>query len=157
MVDLGQMSGSAMAVAIGLLFAGIGGYLYMDQQAAIENSERIEATVVNSHVQVDEGTGTEADSYYPVVEYEYTYDGQTYTSDNVFPGVGSSSTSLSRAREIVDDYQQGDQVTAYVNPDDPQEAYLIEETDSLFHFAFIGAGGLAVLLGIGGIVRGIFS
>ncbi|MFC6974174.1 DUF3592 domain-containing protein [Halomicroarcula sp. GCM10025709] len=105
---MGSLGQAIVLIALGVVFAGLGGYLYVDQQAAIENSVPIEGTVVASEVEIDRPADPDdATSYYPVVTYRYEYDGQSFTNDNVFPGTGRQSTSESRAAEIVREYAEG--------------------------------------------------
>ena len=145
---------AVLLIAIGVLFAGLGGSLYLDQQAAIENSVPIEGTVLTSEVEIDRPSDPDdPTSYYPVVTYRYEYDGQSYTNDNVFPGTGRQSTSESRAAEIVREYADGETVTVYVDPAEPQRSFLLKESAELFHFVFIGIGGFAALSGMVSLAR----
>jgi hypothetical protein len=75
-----------------------------------------------------EGRGID---YYPEVAFEYRYEGTTYTGDSVFPGsISSGYDSRSEARAVVDPYDRGETVTAYVDPDSPGEAFLRKDTSS---------------------------
>ena len=144
----GSLSGAAMGMVIGILFAAAGGYMIYDQRQAVENADRVEATVVGTDVREasgsDKSSGT---SYYPVVEYRYTYDGQEYTNDNVFPGSRSRSTGKARAEEIASEYDLGETVTVHVDPENPSESFLIQETDYLIPALFGGFGLIIILLG----------
>lgn len=138
------------------MFAAAGGYLIYDQQQAVREAEQVEATVVDTDVRESTssgGTRNGGTSYYPVVEYRYTYDGQQYTNDNVFPGSSSRSTSRSRAEEIADEYDQGDTATVYVDPENPSESFLIQETDYLFPALFGGVGLLTVAISARSLVK----
>lgn len=149
---------AVVLVVVGLVFSGIGGYLYVDEQRAIDNSEPIEGVVVDSSVYVDRATSSDdSDSYFPEIRYRYSYDGREYTNDNVFPGTGSRSTSRARANSLVDEYRPGATVTVYVEPDTPERSFLIKERATLFHLAFGGAGVLMVLAGIGSFFRRVFG
>jgi hypothetical protein len=146
---MGSIGQAVLLIAIGVAFAGIGGYLYTDQQAAIENSVPIEGTVVASGVDVDRPSDPDdAVSYYPEITYRYEYEGQSYTNDNVFPGSGRQSTSESRASSIAAEYAEGETVTVYVDPSEPQRSFLVRESSELFHFVFVGIGVFAALAGV---------
>jgi len=63
-------------------------------------------------------------SYYPRVEYEYTVDGQAYTSKQAAFGGVRGYGSPDRARQDLAKYPAGAAVTAYYNPEKPSEAVL---------------------------------
>lgn len=151
-----SLSGMVFVMAIGLLFLGVAGFLAYDQQQAIESSVEVEGTVVESDVRVDRDTDS-GDTYYPEVEYRYTYEGETYTNGNVFPGTGSKSTGRDRAEEIAEEYSEGDRVTVYVRQDEPERAYLIEQRSILFLLLFGGAGAITTLAGAYGMVKRVLS
>lgn len=123
---------------IALAFVVGGGYLWVAQSGPIDNYEPVEATVISSEVV----SGTEGDSK-PAITYEYTVDGRTYTSSNVLPGPGESSAG--DARTIVDNHPEGEQVTAYYNPKDPSESFLVKKRDLFIPGVMILIGGLVAL------------
>jgi Protein of unknown function (DUF3592). len=139
-------------VVFSLLFLAVGGYLVYEQEQALRSYESTEATVLGTEVDrdVDRETG-EPDSvtYTPIVEYRYRVDGQTYTARNVYPGGTSARSDRGWAQGVVDDYRQGETVTAYYDPADTSEAYLIKQRD-LTKFAFVvlplGFLGMGLLL-----------
>lgn len=144
-----SLSGAAMGVVLGILFAAAGGYMIYDQRQAVENADRVEATIVGTDVREASGSDGQdgGTKYYPVVEYRYTYDGQEYTNDNVFPGSRSRPTGEARAEEIASEYDRGDTVTVHVDPENPSESFLIQETDYLIPALFGGFGLFTILAG----------
>jgi hypothetical protein len=150
-----SLGGLVLVVVVGLAFAGIAGYLVTEQNAAIEASEPIDATVVSSEVVVEVDTDSDGTtrSYYPAITYEYTVDGRTYRSDNVVPGPGRTTKGQGWARDVVADNPAGADVTAYYDPATPARAYLVEARTNLELYAFGGMGVLAVLAGLFGIAR----
>lgn len=118
-----------------LIFAGfVGGlgYIWMQQDEQIENFESIETTVLASDVVKRTGGSDEGGpTYRPDITYEYSVNGQTYENSNVFPGPGGEAKGGSQdgeewAEDIVSDHPKGKQVTAYYNPENPSEAFLLE-------------------------------
>ncbi len=91
--------------------------------------------------------------YYAVVEYSYTYEGQRYTSDNVYPGSARSNEfgAISGARDVVEKYPEGSTATVYVDSRNPDRSYLIRRPNTL-RYVGLGVIGL-VILGLG--VRGV--
>ncbi len=128
-----------VVVGFSLLFLAVGGYLVYEQERALRSFESTEATVVGTEIDrdVDREVG-ESDSvtYRPIVEYRYTVDGREYTAGNVYPGGTSARSDRGWAEGVVSDYSRGETVTAYYDPSDPSEAYLVRERD-LTKFAFV--------------------
>ena len=71
------------------------------------------------HTSTDGEGGT---TYCLWVNYEYTYDGKTYDGDVVSFSKDNSCDSWSGNAD--DDYPEGEEITVYVNPDNPYEAVL---------------------------------
>ncbi|WP_262179235.1 DUF3592 domain-containing protein [Haloarcula laminariae] len=116
----------ALAVLLGLGTLGYGGYSYAAQSTALGSSETVEATVISTGVEsTKKQHGT---SYTPRVTFNYTYDGERYTSTNVYPGeLPREFDSESEARAQLDGYAAGQTVDAYVRPSAPGNAYLKHE------------------------------
>jgi hypothetical protein len=145
-----------LTVVVGLVFASVGGFLLYSQEQAIRNATAIEGTVESSSVDEettrrdrdDDGVREEETSYYARVTYTYEYDGERYTGDNVFPGAGSPSVSEGEARDVVERYPEGETATVYVDPEDPNDAFLVHERSLLAPGAFLAMGGLVLLGGL---------
>ena len=72
---------------------------------------------------VYESTGGEGDTTYCLwVNYDYTYENNTYNGDVVSFSKDNSCSSWSG--EADEDYPAGQEITVYVNPDNPHEAVL---------------------------------
>jgi len=101
-----------------------------DHNSSVQHNEPTTATIIS--VDIDERLNDGDREYRPAIRYRYTVDGETYTSDNVYPGQfvrwhGSESTAASVVERYTagsDTTASGDPVTIYYNPDDPGEAYL---------------------------------
>jgi hypothetical protein len=150
--------GILVIIVAGAAAAGFGGYMWMEQGERIDSYEEVDATVLSSAVDVerrnDPDDGTDR-TYYADITYEYTVDGETYESSNVMPGPGRSSSGENRAENIVADYPEGETVTAYYDPDDPSNAFLVKNRQLLF-LGMAGFGGLFSLFGVFGLVRKVF-
>jgi hypothetical protein len=67
-----------------------------------------------------------SETYEPRVEYEFVLDGVTHKSSNVWAGPNdSSSLWLKDAQQILDQFPVGQQVQAFYDPDDPEQAFLL--------------------------------
>jgi hypothetical protein len=86
--------------------------------------------------------------YLPTIAYNYTVEGRKYRSNKVFLWMDAEDFHKpENAREIVDRYPVGKEVTVYYNPENIGEAVL--ETKIRFtHIVFPGIGILFILLGV---------
>jgi len=144
-----SLLGIVIVIVVGAAAAGFGGYMWMEQGERINSYESTEATVLSSEVEVEvdrTGDGTER-TYYPEITYEYTVDGQTYENSNVMPGPGQSSTGQNRANNLVEDHPEGETVTAYYDPENPSNSFLVKNQQLMF-LGVAAFGGLFALLGV---------
>ena len=135
-----------LGVVLGLGCIAGGGYLIYDGYLTVVNAEETDAVVRDSHV-----SGIAGDDEYRVhVTYEYTYEGETYTSDDIYPNRDADRYSSRRdARRFVERYPEGETATAYVDPEDPSEAYLEDgiRFKSLVGYLVLVLIGLVTLAG----------
>jgi hypothetical protein len=134
--------GIALALLLGLGAIGYGGYSYTAQTSALNAAEPVDATVVSTSVEtVDQRRGV---AYRPRATFNYTYEGETYTSSNVYPGpLPREFGSEADARAQLRGYEAGATVTAHVPSDAPGNAFLeVERSDK--PFLVIGFGALVV-------------
>lgn len=123
-LNLTQRSTLLLLLAVGLI--AFGSYDYVQQSRAVTNAVAVQATVTGASVdRLDGGRGID---YEPEIEYTYQYQGDTYTGEQVFPSTGVRTYSeRSNAQSVVDSYEPGTTVRAYVTPGDPSDAFLIRE------------------------------
>lgn len=136
--ELGMLPGGILVLVVGLAVAGYGAYDYSQQSAAIENSVEVDATITGTNVDSIRTSGTT--QFDPDVRFEYSYQGESYTSDNLYPASASENyDTKSGAQSAIQEYEQGETVTAYVNPDSPGDAFLKnEKSTSPLWFAALG-------------------
>ena len=141
----------AFALLVGLSIVGYGAYSYTTQSAALDSAETVNATVVSTAIEtISERRGTE---YSPTATFNYTYEGETYTSSNVFPGrLPREFGSEADAKSQLSEYESGENVTAYVPPASPGNAFLKHESSNK-PFLVIGVGGVFVLGTLVSVVR----
>lgn len=140
------------AILTALAMSAGGWYLYQSEQAVTENAVEVDGVVVSSDVHDREPASRQGD-YHPSITYEYTYGGETYTSDNICPGSGSACYPTGSDRgdvvEFVDQYPEGESVTVYVPEDDPEKAFLVDESSSGIYLGLVALGALLIV----GVVR----
>ena len=143
-----------VAIVIGVAFAAVAWTHILPYREATTNTETVDATVVSS--EVTKGFNSESQvQYRPYVVFRYTYEGTEYTSDTVFPGPVSLVSDRSEAQAIVERYPAGQEVTAYVNRNDPQTAFLIDRSAPLWFWAGPVIAVLVTLYGCYSVVLGI--
>ena len=142
---------SVYLLVLAVALVGAGGYSYVQQGQAVGDAVTVQATVDSARVErLDAGRGID---YEPEIEYTYRYRGETYTSEQVFPGPTIRTYSdRSNAQSIVRSYEPGATVRAYVRPSAPGDAFLIRERTPWPTQALAVGGvllGLVVLAGLG--------
>ncbi|WP_435366014.1 DUF3592 domain-containing protein [Haloarchaeobius sp. DYHT-AS-18] len=149
--------GAVLFLVVGLAMTGFGAYDYLQQSDAMENAVSVDAEMTEVGVESDSAGSSTDVEYTPTVEFSYTYEGESYTSTNLYPAETTPSyDTRSAARDAVADYDEGATVTAYVSPDQPGNAFLKnEKSNSPLLFAGIGlffvlVGGKSTLTQYGG-------
>jgi len=136
----------ALMILVGLATIGYGGYTDSVQSSALDSAATVDATITSTSVEtVDKRRGT---AYTPRATFNYTYEGETYTSSKVYPGkLPKDFNTEEKARAKLDGYEPGDTVTAYVPTDSPGSAYLKHESSDK-PLLVVGFGALFVLAGV---------
>lgn len=124
--------GKAMSIIVllfGLGIVGIGAYSYVADSASLDNRVQVTAEVTEVGVEpVPASRGRT--SYVPTVTYQYRFQGTSYTSDKLYPGSSQPRyEDRTTAQSRVSEYTVGERVTAYVDPEAPEQAFL-EDTRS---------------------------
>lgn len=131
-----------------LIFAIIFG-LYSAVTAFIQyNSptKDVNGTIVSSEVDSSSSGGSGV-SYYIDVEYEYSYNGTSYINNNVKPGESRSSVNKGTAEDFVAENEVGDNVTVYVNENNPSSSWLINDrpTGNILTSVILSLGAVLIL------------
>jgi hypothetical protein len=140
---------SLLILFAGLALLGFGAVDYVQSTNAVSDSVEVEATITEVGVETESnsaGTGANVE-YEPTVAFTYTYDGETYSSDNVFPGeTPPRYETESAAQDVITAYEPGTATTAYVDPESPNQAFLKNRTSNQ-QFIFIAVGAAFALGG----------
>ncbi len=87
-------------------------------------------------------------SYEPTIRYAYEVQGTRLEGTRLAPGPTPHESSRTSAEERLEDYRPGAEVMVRVNPADPAEAFILEESRGagaiLAGLAFLAGGGLAL-------------
>ena len=86
---------------------------------------------IGSDYSCDEGTSDEgggcSTTYQPFAEYRYDVDGESYEGSRItYTWANTHIGFRSLAESVIDDFQEGDEITVYVDPDDHSESVLIQ-------------------------------
>ena len=159
MVSLGGLVGAVVMAGFGAVVAWNGWTAHTDERELVGDAVDVTAEVkavgssrTEERVDVDGGGSHTRTRHVPRIEFEYTYDGASYTASNVDPPADGVDTvrkysSESRARAHLDEYEEGERVTAYVDPDRPGEGFLEAETNTVRNLVTVLFGGAVVLIG----------
>ena len=117
----------AMFCGIPTVFFVMGIFMILSQKQKIDTFVPVDAVVLLTDIK--EVTSTDSDghsstSYRPVINYSYTVNAEKYESNNVNP-LGKIAASRSWAKSVVQQYPKEKQITAYYNPDRPDDAFLV--------------------------------
>ena len=89
--------------------------------------------------------------YFGRVVYQYSVSGQDYTSDLTDLGPGSKHSDEREALADVAQYQQGDPVTVFYDPADPQIAVIQKGVPPVHQYMYIALALLTVVSWIGSV------
>ncbi len=136
--------------SIGALFTWVMAQSYLNAQAtrawtetpAVIKVAEIESRQIGEHVPKD---------YAPKVEFSYKFSGQSYLSNRLTPRGQKWAKERKKAEVALLDFTTGDQVSCWVNPDEPKTAILKHDTKAAgysiwFPLLFV-IGGLGVAVG----------
>lgn len=114
------------------IFVAVGLGVFSLQVYRVATYKPVPALVISSSV----GTvrGDKGNTYKPVVVYSYAYEGSNYQASAVTPV--SMSAGNDWAQSIASQYRPGSPTTAYVNPEHPNNAYLLRRV-SLMPLIFV--------------------
>lgn len=128
----------AVMLVAGLATTGYGVYEYQAQNSALEDAEEVNATIISKGVESQ--SARRGVDYRPTVEFSYSYEQQEYTGEKVFPGTSVKDFNTEdTARQQIANYTEGETTTAYVNPENPENAFLKHEsTNTPYILTLIG-------------------
>jgi len=131
---------------IGVALAGYGFTQYQGQTENIDNAVNITATVTETDVRTDSSRRGRID-YQAEIRFNYSYEEENQSSGYIYPlDSDKEFDSESGAEEYLEDYPSGREVDAFVNPENPGEAFLNAERSNQ-PFLLMLIGGLMAVLG----------
>ncbi|EMA63290.1 DUF3592 domain-containing protein [Halorubrum kocurii] len=139
--------GAVLMLVIGLAATGYGAYDYTQQSDAVADAVEVDAEITELNVEsTSSGSSTDVD-YRPTVRFTYEYEGTAYESANLFPSaISPNYDTESAARAAIEGYAVDEPATAYVDPADPDGAFLKDRTSNAPLVA-VAVGLIFVLVG----------
>lgn len=174
MSDESGNGGHTVLLVIGGVFLVLGlGVAIGGSASAVDGMQTADAgvetdgTVVETNIQTEwEEDGTDQSEkqdeervYYAQVTYNYTVEGETYTSSSwkvpplATEPAGTEFESQQEAEAFLEDYEPGDSLTVYYLPEDPSQSF-VEKPDYspvelalpvAFGLPFVGIGAGSIL------------
>jgi len=150
-MPLGRVMILGIPLVLGFGFLAAGTHTYVEQTDAIEAAEPVEVEVLDTEIERERRSSDSGSryKYTPVVEYRYEIDGETYTSDTVYPGgISQSESSRSAAEDEISDFVPGETAAGYAAPDSPEVSYLIDMSprEIAFRSSIFGVVGSVIFL-----------
>ena len=133
--------GLVLMGAVCSLFLGLGLTMAAKEQRRLSVFQPVTATVLGTRV--DEHSDSDGSTYEPVVVYRYRVGDREYTASRVTPLKQSRSGSW--ARRVTTRYSVGSTYTAFYDPENPAEAFLMRSR-SILPWAFIGIPLIGMVL-----------
>ena len=131
------------------VFIVVGTFQVVQQKEKLDTFVPVEAVVLSTRVETVTSTdsdGHTSTSYKPVINYSYAAGGRNLKCDAAFPKADTSGSS-DWANSIVRQFPKDKPVTAYYNPDQPDDAFLIREL-SYEPYVFTQFPMLFLLIGV---------
>lgn len=123
------------------LFLGVGVTMAAKEQRRLSVFQPVTATVLGTRV--DTHSDSDGNTYEPVVVYRYRVGGREYTASRVTSLKESRSGGW--ARRLTAHYSVGGSYTAFYDPENPVDAFLMRSR-SILPWAFIGIPAIGLLL-----------
>jgi len=127
------------------LFLGIGATMLAKEQRRLSVFQPVTATVVSTSV--EEHSDSDGSTYEPVVMYRYRVRDRDYVASRVTPLKESRSGRW--AYRVTERYQVGREYTAFYDPADPAEAFLLRKR-SVLPWGFIGIPLVGLMIIVAG-------
>jgi hypothetical protein len=126
------------------VFLVVGTRMLVKEQRRLSVFQPVEATVLSTRV--DEHSDSDGSTYEPVVVYRYRVRDREYTASRVTPLRESRGSRW--ARSVAGRYQVGATYTAFYDPEDPADAYLMRSRSVIpwgfVAFSVVGMAFIAV-------------
>ena len=103
----------------------------LSSQMETDDWTEVQGAIISSGIGSDYSCDGEeggcSTTYQPFAEYRYDVDGESYEGSRIsYTWANTHVGFRSLAESVIDDFQEGDEITVYVDPDDHSESVLIQ-------------------------------
>jgi len=103
----------------------------LSSQMETDDWKEVQGAIISSGIGSDYSCDGEeggcSTTYQPFAEYRYDVDGESYEGSRIsYTWANTHVGFRSLAESVIDDFQEGDEITVYVDPDDHSESVLIQ-------------------------------
>ena len=148
-------AGSIYLAGIGLAVAAVGAvFVYLmwhsfSQASATREWKETPCLVISSKIN-ERSAAAISREYSWNVEYNYDFNGKSYSSKFHTPRAAKWSSSKKGVEELIEQYPEGEQAICFVNPEEPSQAILKHDSKGAgysiwFPMLFV-VGGLGITL-----------
>jgi hypothetical protein len=137
-------------LAIGFVLA-ITGILRIARSKAASNFPKYQATIKHSSIAsftIPYSAGLTCEHFYPIIEFEYSFNNISYTSKTAAYDIKSIATdSIDEIQQLINNLANNSNM-AYINPNKPYNAYIFPllSKERHSHFLTMAFGGLLIIL-----------
>ena len=126
---------TAVLLVVGCALSYVLFWEELSSQMETDDWTEVQGAIISSGIgsdySCDEGTsdggGGCSTTYQPFAEYRYDVDGESYEGSRItYTWANAHIGFRSLAESVIDDFQEGDEITVYVDPDDHSESVLIQ-------------------------------
>ncbi len=131
---------------VGGVIALVIGFRNRNKGTESQNWPSVSAVITQSKVKTDTDTDAEgftSTTFVPEIEYEYHVGENVYSGNRISFGGTRSYGRRKKAEEALEAYPVNGQVTAYYNPENPEEVVLIQGTKGTMGAIIVGIALIA--------------
>ena len=122
---------TAVCLVIGCSLSYVLFWGELSSQMETDDWTEVQGAIISSGIGSDYSCDGEeggcSTTYQPFAEYRYDVDGESYEGSRISYTWSNTHVGFrSLAESVIDDFQEGDEITVYVDPDDHSESVLIQ-------------------------------
>jgi hypothetical protein len=138
-----------LLLAIGIVLS-IVGTLRISRSKAASNFPKSQARIKHSSIAsltIPHSAGLTCEYFYPVIEFEYSFNNISYTSKTVAYDIKSIATESNDEIQLLINMLANNNNMAYINPNKPYNAYIFPSLskERRSHFLSMAIGGLLII------------
>ena len=151
MSELVELSVLLLSVIVGLaslLFLAIGAFVFWSARKAEARFLPVQAKILSKRLASDAVTDEDGPIGVsgPVIEYEYKVNGEPFRCNVVMSGGQEKRSNNRWAEKILRQHDVGQTITAYYDPTNPSQAFLVKGNRGFVPYFLVGFGSVGLAL-----------